>query len=61
MADIILMSDPKVYAVPIAECGETLVDVRDHTPLLHDPRRACGSCSSRAIGHRLARRPLRTA
>ena len=37
MADVILMSDRKVYAVPIAECGEALVDVREHGGLLHDP------------------------
>lgn len=38
MADIILMSDPVVYAVPIDECEEPLVDIRDHADLLLDSR-----------------------
>ncbi|MBY8880930.1 M15 family metallopeptidase [Actinacidiphila acidipaludis] len=29
METIILMSDPKIAALPVAECGEPLVDVRD--------------------------------
>ena len=28
------MSDPRVAAVPVRECGEQLVDVRDHGLLL---------------------------
>ncbi|MGH3382469.1 MAG: M15 family metallopeptidase [Actinoallomurus sp.] len=49
MADVILMCDPKVYAVPIAECGETLVDVREYPDLLRDPRRA--NPSARIYAH----------
>ncbi|MGP3751034.1 M15 family metallopeptidase [Streptomyces sp. IBSNAI001] len=28
--DLVLMSDPQVAAIPARECGESLVDVRDH-------------------------------
>ncbi|RSS98837.1 dipeptidase [Streptomyces sp. WAC07149] len=34
MEEIILMSDPRVAAVPVMECGEPLVDVRDAGTLL---------------------------
>ncbi|MFE9610705.1 M15 family metallopeptidase [Streptomyces sp. NPDC006012] len=34
MTEIILMSDPKVAAVPVRECGERLVDVRRDSALL---------------------------
>ncbi|MET7682399.1 M15 family metallopeptidase [Streptomyces sp. NPDC005423] len=37
MSEIILMSDPRVAAVPVEECGEPLVDVRD--ALLVDDRK----------------------
>lgn len=30
MSSPVLMSDPRVAAVPVRECGEPLVDVRDH-------------------------------
>ncbi|WP_432014113.1 M15 family metallopeptidase [Streptomyces cucumeris] len=40
MTEIILMSDPKVAAVPVRECGERLVDLRRHSPLLIDERKA---------------------
>ncbi|MEU0298336.1 M15 family metallopeptidase [Streptomyces sp. NPDC006175] len=36
--NLILMSDPQVAAVPLRECGETLVDVRDHNFRV-DPRK----------------------
>ncbi|MFD9791947.1 M15 family metallopeptidase [Streptomyces sp. NPDC059070] len=39
MSGIILMSDPQVAAVPVAECGERLVDVRAGGRLLVDPRK----------------------
>ncbi|MBZ6102134.1 M15 family metallopeptidase [Streptomyces olivaceus] len=39
MTEIILMSDPKVAAVPVQECGEPLVDVRLNSPLLVDTRK----------------------
>ncbi|MEE1829502.1 M15 family metallopeptidase [Streptomyces sp. SP17KL33] len=38
MSEIILMSDPRVAAVPVYECGEPLVDVR-RGPLLVDVRK----------------------
>ncbi|MFF9025720.1 M15 family metallopeptidase [Streptomyces eurythermus] len=38
MSEIILMSDPRVAAVPVHECGEPLVDVR-REPLLVDLRK----------------------
>ncbi|MEW2447054.1 M15 family metallopeptidase [Streptomyces parvulus] len=34
----VLMSDPRVAAIPVRECGEPLVDVRDHG-LRVDPRK----------------------
>ncbi|ATZ22612.1 hypothetical protein SLAV_03520 [Streptomyces lavendulae subsp. lavendulae] len=39
MNEIILMSDPRVSAVPVAECGEPLVDVRAGGSLLVDSRK----------------------
>ena len=39
MTEIVLMSDPKVAAVPVRECGERLVDVRLDSPLLVDERK----------------------
>ncbi|WP_069467533.1 M15 family metallopeptidase [Actinacidiphila rubida] len=39
MDTIILMSDSKVAAIPVAECGEPLVDVREGGALLTDPQR----------------------
>ncbi|MCM1969582.1 MULTISPECIES: M15 family metallopeptidase [unclassified Streptomyces] len=39
MTEIVLMSDPKVAAIPVAECGERLVDVRPGGALLVDPRK----------------------
>lgn len=32
MAEIVLMSDPRIAAVPVVDCGEPLRDVRRHTP-----------------------------
>lgn len=40
MSEIVLMSDPKIAAVPVADCGEPLVDVRLHDALAVDSRRA---------------------
>ncbi|KOT42800.1 dipeptidase [Streptomyces caelestis] len=41
MSSSVLMSDPRVAAVPVRECGKPLVDVRDHgfrvDPRKHDP------------------------
>ncbi|WP_446217592.1 hypothetical protein [Micromonospora sp. IBHARD004] len=34
MSEIVLMSDPRVAAIPVAECGERLVDVRRGGSLL---------------------------
>ncbi|MGW5124508.1 M15 family metallopeptidase, partial [Streptomyces sp. NPDC004069] len=39
MSEIVLMSDPKVAAIPVAECGERLVDVRRGSTLLIDSRK----------------------
>ncbi|WP_031065632.1 M15 family metallopeptidase [Streptomyces sp. NRRL WC-3742] len=39
MSEIVLMSDPKVAAVPVADCGERLVDVREGGSLLVDARK----------------------
>ncbi|MGP9022769.1 M15 family metallopeptidase [Streptomyces sp. BR1] len=39
MTEIVLMSDPKVAAIPVAECGERLVDVRGSRSLLVDVRK----------------------
>lgn len=39
MNEIILMSDPSVAAIPVEECGESLVDVRSDGSLLVDPRK----------------------
>ncbi|MEX0173434.1 M15 family metallopeptidase [Streptomyces sp. LMG1-1-1.1] len=38
MSEIVLMADPKVAALPVLECGEPLVDVRDSS-LLVDTRK----------------------
>lgn len=38
-ADILLLSDPAVAAVPVAENGEALVDLRRRTELCLDPRK----------------------
>lgn len=39
MNEIVLMSDPSVAAIPVAECGELLVDVRRDGRLLVDTRK----------------------
>ncbi|MFF5809154.1 M15 family metallopeptidase [Streptomyces sp. NPDC012746] len=39
MTEIVLMSDPRVAAIPVAECGERLVDVRLEGSLLVDTRK----------------------
>ncbi|MCX4552401.1 M15 family metallopeptidase [Streptomyces sp. NBC_01387] len=39
MTEIVLMSDPKVAAVPVQECGERLMDVRRGSQLLVDERK----------------------
>ncbi|MFC8852470.1 M15 family metallopeptidase [Streptomyces sp. NPDC057144] len=36
--NLVLMSDPRVAAIPVRECGEPLVDVRDHDFRV-DPRK----------------------
>ena len=38
MNSLVLMSDPRVAAIPVRECGEPLVDVRDHNFRV-DPRK----------------------
>ncbi|MFD8455676.1 M15 family metallopeptidase domain-containing protein [Streptomyces antimycoticus] len=49
MTEIVLMSDPKVAAVPVRECGERLVDVRRDSRLLVDERK--WQDSARAFAH----------
>ena len=39
MDDVLLLSDPRVAAVPVHECGAPLEDVRDAGTLLLDPRK----------------------
>ncbi|MGN9794909.1 M15 family metallopeptidase [Streptomyces sp. OZ13] len=39
MTKIVLMSDPRVAAIPVTECGERLVDVRRSGSLLVDTRK----------------------
>ncbi len=39
MSEIIVMSDPRVAAVPVRECGEPLVDIREDGRLLLDRRK----------------------
>ncbi|MGZ9928298.1 hypothetical protein ACXNSR_00205 [Streptomyces sp. NC-S4] len=43
----VLMSDPRVAAIPAADCGEPLIDVRG--TLLVDDRRADATGSNRAL------------
>jgi D-alanyl-D-alanine dipeptidase len=38
MSEITLMSDPKIAAIPVEDCGEPLVDLRTHEPFLVDER-----------------------
>ncbi|MEV0305749.1 M15 family metallopeptidase [Streptomyces prasinus] len=40
MNEIVLMSDPKIAAIPVADCGEPLVDVRLQESLAVDSRKA---------------------
>jgi D-alanyl-D-alanine dipeptidase len=39
MNEIVLMSDPKIAAIPVADCGEPLVDVRLEESLAVDSRK----------------------
>ncbi|MFF4347401.1 M15 family metallopeptidase [Streptomyces sp. NPDC001530] len=39
MAEIVLMSDPRIAAIPVVECGEPLLDVRSGEPFPVDDRR----------------------
>ncbi|MGW2229859.1 M15 family metallopeptidase [Streptomyces formicae] len=41
-SDIVLMADPRVAAVPVRECGERLLDVREDSSLLVDAREQAG-------------------
>ncbi len=40
MSAVVLLSDPRIARIPIAECGEPLVDLRAVTPLHVDSRQA---------------------
>ncbi|MCJ0875554.1 M15 family metallopeptidase [Streptomyces sp. AP-93] len=57
MNEIVLMSDPRVYAVPVRECGEPLVDVRD-SGILVDPRKADATGSYALLRKGVLRRLL---
>jgi D-alanyl-D-alanine dipeptidase len=37
---VVLLSDPRIAAVPVQDCGEPLVDLRTSAPLLVDQRQA---------------------
>ncbi|MET7982151.1 M15 family metallopeptidase [Streptomyces sp. NPDC005281] len=39
MPSIVLMSDPKIAAIPVVDCGEPLLDVRTREPFPVDARR----------------------
>jgi D-alanyl-D-alanine dipeptidase len=39
MTEIVLMADPRVAAVPVHECADALVDVRNHGSLIVDARK----------------------
>ncbi|WDV53643.1 M15 family metallopeptidase [Streptomyces coeruleorubidus] len=39
MTEIVLMSDPRIAAVPVADCGETLLDVRARESIAVDSRK----------------------
>lgn len=39
--DIIYITDPKILAVPIVECGEPLVDIKNYSDLLYGPPPEC--------------------
>ncbi|MYR44773.1 M15 family metallopeptidase [Streptomyces sp. SID5910] len=43
MTEVVLMSDPRVAAVPVQECGEPLVNVRGDGRLLVDERKRADS------------------
>src|SRR4051812_25559583 len=40
MSEIVIMSDPRVIRIPVAECGEPLIDLRGCGELLLDGRLA---------------------
>ncbi|GAA0914478.1 M15 family metallopeptidase [Streptomyces thermoalcalitolerans] len=40
MSETVLMSDPRIATIPVADCGEPLLDVRLQESLVVDPRRA---------------------
>jgi D-alanyl-D-alanine dipeptidase len=39
MTEIVLMSDPRIAAIPVVDCGERLLDVRGREPFAVDPRK----------------------
>lgn len=49
---VLLLSDPRVRAVPVQECGEELVDLRDLPELVVDARKqdAAGAWSRLRVG-----------
>ncbi|MEV7968601.1 M15 family metallopeptidase [Sphaerisporangium sp. NPDC088356] len=59
MSQIILMSDPRVAAVPVEESGEPLVDLRANTEILLDGRLADPEGAFAHLREGLAQRLLR--
>ncbi|UOB14797.1 M15 family metallopeptidase [Streptomyces sp. HP-A2021] len=39
MTEIVLMSDPRIAAIPVVDCGEKLIDVRLQASIAVDPRK----------------------
>jgi D-alanyl-D-alanine dipeptidase len=59
MSDVIVMSDPRVAAIPVHECGEPLVNLRTDSPLLVDDRKLQDSDSYFLLRKGLAERLVR--
>ncbi|MFF3767344.1 hypothetical protein ACFYYR_25115 [Streptomyces sp. NPDC001922] len=49
-SSIVLMSDRRVAAIPLQECGEDLADVRAHGLNVDDPEESAGACYTDAPG-----------
>jgi D-alanyl-D-alanine dipeptidase len=59
MSEIVPMSDPRVAAIPVADCGEPLVDVRSDGRLLIDARRRDAAGAFARLREGVAARLLR--
>jgi D-alanyl-D-alanine dipeptidase len=58
MSELVLLSDPRIYAVPVEECGEPLVDVRAASAIRVDPRLADPAGAFAHLRRTVARRLL---